>query len=60
MFAFGCQVVTSNPLKLQNFTHSERTFSSSFRKLSKAMAKICAQQKDQTRRLWLLVRCRNL
>ena len=60
MFAFGCNVVTSKSLKLQNFTHSERTFSSSFRKLSNAMAKFCAQQKDRTRRLRLLVRCRNL
>ena len=60
MFAFGRHVLTSNPLKLQNVTHSERTFPSSFRKLSNGMAKICAQQKDQTRRLWDLVRCRNL
>ena len=60
MFAFGRHVLTCNPLELQNFTHSERTFSSSFRKLSKAMAKICAQQKDESRRLWDLVRCRNL
>ena len=60
MFAFGRHVLTCNPLKLQNVTHSERTFSSSFRKLSNGMAKFCAQQKDRTRRLWLLVRCRNL
>ena len=60
MLAFGCNVVTSKSLKLQHFTHSERTFSSSFRKPPNATAKFCAQQKDQTRRLWLLVRCRNL
>ena len=60
MFAFGRHVLTSNPLKLQNVTHSEPTFSSSFRNFSNGMVKFCAQVKAPTRRLCLLVCCRNL
>ena len=62
IFGFGCHVLTSIPLKLQKLTLSERTFSTSFRfrKIANAMAKVCAERKNRTRRLWLLVCCRNL
>ena len=59
-FGFGCQVVTSIPLKLQKISLPECIFSSKFRKFAKAVSKICAERKNRTRRLWLMVRCRNL
>ena len=60
IFGFGCHVLTSIPLRLQNLKLAERTFSSSFRKISNAMAKDCAERRNRTRCRWLLVRCRNL
>ena len=60
IFGFGCHVLTSSPLKLQNLKLAQRTFFSSFRKISNAMAKLCAERRNRTRRLRLLVRCRNL
>ena len=59
-FGFGYHVLTSVPLKLQKLTLPERTFTSHFRKIANAMAEVCAERKYPTRRLWLLVRCRNL
>ena len=57
---FGCHVLTFVAIKLQNVALPERTFSSIFRKFANGMAKVCAERKNRTRHLWLLVRCRNL
>ena len=57
---FVCHVLTSIPIKSHKLTLPERTFSSRFSKFVKAMAKACAERKNRTRHLWLLVRCRNL
>ena len=59
-FGFGYLVLTSSPLRLQKLTLPECTYSSSFRKFANVMAKVCAERRDRTRRLWLLVSCRNL
>ena len=59
-FGFGYLVLTSIPLKLRKLTLPERTFSSNFRKFANVMEKVCAERRDRTRRLWLLISCRNL
>ena len=57
---FGCHVLTSTPIKLLKVTLPERRFSSRFSKFAKAMAKVCAERKNRTRHICLLVRCRKL
>ena len=60
IFGFGSIVLTSIPLKFQKLKLPQRKFRSRFCKFVNAKAKFCSESKNLTRRLWLLVRCRNL